>query len=151
MLEQGIRGNKRSKEEELQILSDITQLLPTKNDDEIMDILAIPNSTYYRYKRKVYKQAKKIWKQVCTESLEHRALLIKSTLDLAIKINKEIAEDPKQPAKDRIEATYVMTEKQVEMFTLLRDGQDWGTSIIPRSERQYRPEISEEGKHYLSS
>jgi hypothetical protein len=68
MLQKGIRGNKRSKEEELRIMSDIQKLLPQKNDDEIMDLLALPNSTYYRYKAKVYKEAKKLWKKVCQES-----------------------------------------------------------------------------------
>jgi hypothetical protein len=124
MLQQGIRGDKRSKEEELRIMSDIQKLLPGKNDDEIMDLLALPNSTYYRYKARVYKEAKKIWKKVCQEPLEHRALLIKKTLDLCIRINEEIARDPKQPAKDRIQASQFMVEAQAEMFNFLRDGQD---------------------------
>jgi hypothetical protein len=85
--------------------------------------LGLPNSTYYRYKGKVYKEAKKIWKKVCQEPLEHRALLIKKTLDLCIKINEEIASDPKQPARDRIQASYFMVEAQEEMLELLREGQ----------------------------
>jgi hypothetical protein len=124
MLQEGVRGNKRSKEEELRIMSDILKLLPQKNDDEIMDILGLPNSTYYRYKTKVYKEAKNIWKNVCQESLEHRALLIKKTLDLCIRINEEIAKDPSQPAKDRIQASQFMVEAQTEMLQLLRDGQE---------------------------
>ena len=127
MLQEGVRGNKRSKEEKLRILSDIQQLLPNKNDDQIMDLLALPNSTYYRYKSKVYKEAKKIWKQVCQESLEHRLLLIIRTVDLAIKINEQIALDPKQPAKDRILATQVMSEAQIDMFRILRDGPKYDT------------------------
>lgn len=123
MLQQGVRGNKRSKEEEVRIMSDIQKLLPNKNDDEIMDILGLPNSTYYRYKTKVYKEAKKIWKKVCQESLEHRALLIKKTLDLCIRINEEIAKDPNQPAKDRIQASQFMVDAQAEMLELLREGQ----------------------------
>jgi len=60
MLQEGIRGNKKSREEELQLMSDIQTLIPQKNDDEIMEILHIPNPTYYRYKSKIYKEAKKI-------------------------------------------------------------------------------------------
>jgi hypothetical protein len=123
MLQKGIRGNKRSKEEELRIMADIQKLLPQKNDDEIMHLLGLPNSTYYRYKVKVYKEAKKIWKKVCQESLEHRALLIKKTLDLCISINEEIATDPNQPPKDRIQASQVMVDAQAEMLDILRDGQ----------------------------
>lgn len=123
MLQEGVRGNKRSKEEEVRIMSDIQKLLPHKNDDEIMEILGLPNSTYYRYKAKVYKEAEKIWKKVCQESLEHRALLIKKTLDLCIRINEEIAKDPTQSARDRIQASQYMVEGQAEMLKLLREGQ----------------------------
>lgn len=48
---------------------------------EIIDTLGMPNSTYYRYKYKIYKEAKKLWNQVCTESLEYRALLIKKSFE----------------------------------------------------------------------
>jgi hypothetical protein len=122
MLQEGIRGNKRSREEELRIMSDIQKLLPQKNDDEIMGLLGLANSTYYRYKSKIYKEEKKIWKQVCKESLEHRALQIKKSLELCIKVNQEIALDPKQSAKDRIEASQIMVEAEEEMFLLLKDG-----------------------------
>ena len=136
MLQEGIRGNKKSREEELQLMSDIQTLIPQKNDDEIMEILHIPNSTYYRYKSKIYKEAKKIWKQVCQESLEHRALLLKRTVDLRIKINEEIARDLKQPAKDRIEAAYEMCDAQLDLFKLLRDSQDWVLATKPSTQQE---------------
>lgn len=122
MIQNGVRGNKKSKIEELKNMSKIQKLLPSKNDDEIMEIVELPNSTYFRYKAKVYKEAKKIWKQVCKETLEHRALLIKRTLDLCIRVNEEIAMDPKQPAKDRIQASQSMVEAQLNMLKLLREG-----------------------------
>jgi len=122
MIQNGVRGNKKSKIEELIIMSKIQKLLASKNDDEIMQIVELPNSTYYRYKAKVYKEAKKIWKQVCQETLEHRALLIKKTLDICIRVNEEIATDPKQLAKDRIQASQSMVEAQLNMLKLLREG-----------------------------
>src|SRR5437867_2937327 len=123
MMQNRVRGNKKSKIEELKIMSDIQKLLPSKNDDEIMEMCELPNSTYYRYKAKVYKEAKKIWKQVCQETLEHGALLIKKTLDLCIRVNEEIAMDPKQPVKDRIQASQFMVEAQLNMLKLLKEGQ----------------------------
>jgi hypothetical protein len=75
-MKQAIRGVKRSKEEEIRIMKDIFDLLPKHDDYEIMDTLGIPNSTYYRYKSKIYKEAKKMWKQVCIESLEYRAVVL---------------------------------------------------------------------------
>lgn len=74
-------------------------------------------------KQKSTKRLKKIWKQVCQETLEHRALLIKKTLDLCIRVNEEIAMDPKQPAKDRIQASQFMVEAQLNMLKLLKEGQ----------------------------
>ncbi|MGE5821640.1 MAG: hypothetical protein ACM31M_03545 [Nitrososphaerota archaeon] len=59
---------------------------------------------------------------MCQESLEHRALLIKKTLDLCIRINEEIAKNPNQPARDRIQASQLMVEAQREMLELLREG-----------------------------
>jgi hypothetical protein len=87
-----------------------------------MNTLGIPNSTYYRYKSKIYKEAKTLWKQVCIESLEYRALEIKKSLDLCIKVNEEIAIDPNQPAKDRIEASQLMVDAQIDIFRLLKEG-----------------------------
>ena len=123
-MKQVTRGNKESKEEEMRIMNDISDLLPKHNDSKIMNTLGIPNSTYYRYKSKIYKEAKKLWKQVCIESLEYRALEIKKSLDLCIKINEEIAIDPNQPAKDRIEASQLIVDAQITMFRLLKEGPD---------------------------
>lgn len=124
-MKQVIRGNKRSKEEEIRIMKDIFDLLPKHNDYEIMHTLGIPNSTYYRYKSKIYKEAKKMWKQVCIESLEYRALEIKKSLDLCIKVNEEIATDPNQAAKDRIEASQAMLDAQLNILRLLKEGPEY--------------------------
>lgn len=122
MLQEGILGNKRSKEEELRTMAEIHKILPTRDDDEIMELLGLANSTYYRYKSKIYKEARKISKQICKESVEHRALLTKKSLELCIKVNQEIAIDPKQPAKDRIEASEVMVQAEEELLMLIKDG-----------------------------
>lgn len=122
MLQEGVRGNRRSKDEELRIISDIQKLLPDKDDYEIMDLLALPNSTYYRYKSKIYREARKIWKRVTKESLEYRALMIKKALEVSIRVNEQIALDPKQLAKDRIEASQILVEAEEDMFLLFRDG-----------------------------
>ncbi len=121
-MKQETRGNKRSKEEEMRIMNDISDLLPKHNDCKIMNTLGIPNSTYYRYKSKIYKEAKKLWEQVCIESMEYRALEIKKSLVLCIKVNEEIAIDPNQPAKDRIEASQLMVDAQIDILKLLREG-----------------------------
>ena len=98
------RGNKRSKDEQIRIMNDIFSLSANHYDYEIMETLKIPNETYYRYKSIMYKEAKKIWKQICKESLEYRALHTINSINLALKVDQEIATDPNQPAKDRLEA-----------------------------------------------
>ncbi len=83
-MQQITRGDKRSKEDQLIIMTDIQDLLPNHNDIEIMNTLHLPSSTYYRYKSKIYKEAKKLWNQICIESLEYRALELKKSLDCAV-------------------------------------------------------------------
>lgn len=119
-----VRGNKKAKEEQLRIMTDIVNLSHKHDDCEIMNTLGIPNATYYRYKSKIYKQSKKLWEQVCKESLELRALQIKKSLDLCIKINEEIALDQNQHAKDRMEASQLIVDAQITIFRLLKDGPD---------------------------
>jgi hypothetical protein len=60
----GIRGNKRSKINQLRIMTEIKKLLSDKDDYEIMKILGIPNSTYYRYKSQIYQEDRELWNQI---------------------------------------------------------------------------------------
>ncbi len=55
LIERGIRGKKRSKINQLRIMDEIKKLLSDKDDYEIMRMLGIPNSTYYRYKSQIYR------------------------------------------------------------------------------------------------
>jgi hypothetical protein len=55
MLPEGVRGNKRRKEDQFKMMKEIRKRLPTKKDHEIMNILGIPNSTFYRYKSLIHR------------------------------------------------------------------------------------------------
>jgi hypothetical protein len=121
-LKPGIRGKRNTREENVKIMTDIISLAPKHDDFEIMRILGLPNSTYYRYKKRIYKQSKKLWEQVCKESLEYRALLVRKSLDQSIKIYEEIASDPTQKAEDRMEAAIHMVDAQVEFLKLIKEG-----------------------------
>ena len=74
MFPQGVRGNKRRKEDQFRLMKEVRNLLPIKSDYEIMKILWIPNSTYYRYKSRIYKEDKELWSKIMLEPLESRAL-----------------------------------------------------------------------------
>jgi hypothetical protein len=126
-LRPGRKGNNRKSKEELnRIITDIVSLTPNHDDFEIMNMLGIPNSTYYRYKKRIYKQSKKLWQQVCLESLEYRALQIRKYLDVSMKVYEEIALDQNQKyeAEDRMAAAAQMVQTQIQFLSFLRDGPD---------------------------
>lgn len=93
-----------------------------KNDQEIIQELGIPRRAFYRRKNKIFKDDKEVWDQVIFESLEHRALEVKKALEFCIKINKEIASDASQPARDRTDATKTLSEAQIALWHLVVDG-----------------------------
>ncbi len=121
-MQQITRGDKRSKEDQLRIMTDIQDLMPKHTDVEIMSTLHLPTSTYYRYKSRIYKESKKLWNELCIESLEFRALELKKSLELSVKVNKKIATDPNQSAQDRMEAAGLMANAQLNILKLLKEG-----------------------------
>jgi hypothetical protein len=64
----------------------------------------VPLRTAERYIQRVYEQEKESWSRLSTESLEHRALIIKSHYEKLAKISEEILHDEEKSPKDRIEA-----------------------------------------------
>jgi len=81
----------------------------------------MPNSTYYSYKQKLNQEAKEIWRQTYKESQESRALHVVDSLNLALKISKEIALDEKQSAKDKLEAANFMIESETGFLKLINE------------------------------
>jgi hypothetical protein len=64
-LKVGKRGDRNTRQDRVRIMTDIVSLAHKHDDFEIMNVLGIPNSTYYRYKQKIYEQSKKLiaWNQ----------------------------------------------------------------------------------------
>ena len=122
MFPEGVRGNKRRKEDQIKLMKEIRTLLPIKNDYEIMKILGIPNSTFYRYKSKIYKEDKELWSKVIFEPLESRALRIYETLEESFRISRAIALDEKAKPMDRIRASKKMVNAQYNILHLLKTG-----------------------------
>jgi hypothetical protein len=118
-----VRGNRKPAHlVTLQVRQVKRMLEDNKTDSQIMESLQIPHRTYYRYKGKIIDQDKEEWAEVVKESLESRALKIKQTLEWSYVLNKKIAEDQTARAKDRIEASRVMVENQVNIWHLLKRG-----------------------------
>jgi ACT domain-containing protein len=124
MFPQGVRGNKRRKEDQFMLMKEIRKLLSIKNDYEIMKILGIPNSTFYRYKSIIYKEDKELWSKVIIEPLESRALKIYQNLEECSRINRNIASNEKAKPMDRIKASKKMVNAQYNILKLLKMGPD---------------------------
>jgi ACT domain-containing protein len=122
LLEEGIRGNKRSKIDQLRIMIEIKKLLSDRDDYQIMKTLGIPNSTYYRYKSQIYQEDRQLWNQIAKESLESRALKIMKSLELCIAVNMEIATDKEQDARARIEASIKVVDANIMAYNILENG-----------------------------
>jgi hypothetical protein len=122
LIEQGIRGKKRSKINQLRIRTEIKKLLSDKDDYEVMKILGIPNSTYYRYKSQIYQEDRELWNQIAKESLESRAVKIMKSLELCIAVNTEIATDKEQDPKARIEASIKVVDANIMAYNILEKG-----------------------------
>jgi len=122
LLPEGVRGNKRRKEDQFKMMKEIRRLLPIKKDNEIMKILGIPNSTFYRYKSIIYKEDKELWSKVIIEPLESRALKIYETLEESFRISKKIADNENNKPMDRIRASKKMVNAQYNILKLLKMG-----------------------------
>jgi ACT domain-containing protein len=122
MLPEGVRGNKRRKEDQLKIINQIRNLLPIKKDYEVMKILGIPNSTFYRYKSKIYKEDKELLSKIMIEPLESRMLQIMRSLEDSSRIFRQIMLDDKAKPMDRIKASKRMVNAQYNILRLLKMG-----------------------------
>jgi hypothetical protein len=122
MFPEGVRGNKRRKEDQLKIINQIRKLLPIKNDYEIMKILGIPNSTFYRYKSRIYKEDKELLSKIMIEPLESRMLTIMKSLEDSSRISRQIMLDDKIKPMDRIKASKRMVNAQYNILRLLKMG-----------------------------
>ena len=124
MLPEVVRGNKRRKEDQLKLINQIRKLLPINNDYEIMKIVGIPNSTFYRYKSRIYKEDKELLSKIMIEPLESRMLTIMRSLEDSSRISRQIMLDDKAKPMYRIKASKRMVNAQYNILRLLKMGPD---------------------------
>jgi hypothetical protein len=122
MIPEGVRGNKRRKEDQFKLMKEIRTLLPLKDDHEIMKILAIPNSTFYRYKSIIYKEDKELWSKAMFEALESRALRLYECLQDSFRIYRTIATNENNKPMERLRASKKMVNAQYNILNLLKMG-----------------------------
>lgn len=125
MFPEAVRGDKRRKEDQLKIMNEIRKYLPIKNDYEIMKILGIPNSTFYRYKSKIYKEDKELLSKIMIEPLESRMLKLMRCLEDSSRIFRQIMLDDKAKPMEKIRASRKMVNAQYNILQLLKEGPKW--------------------------
>jgi IS30 family transposase len=89
---------------------------------EISKKLNIPLRTTERYIQRVYEQDKEKWSEIANESLENRALKIKSHYERLAKISESILHDESKSPKDRIEAGKTMIACHNNIYNMIKDG-----------------------------
>ena len=92
-----------------------------KSDVEIINELGINRRAFYRYKSRILEEDKEVWSKIRREGLETQALRILKSLNMAIKVNTEIALHSTDD-RARIQATNSVVQNQVWIMQLLERG-----------------------------
>jgi len=106
-----------------------------KSDMELMEELKVKKTTFYKYKDIIREQDKEAWKEIAKESLESAALKVKKSLDYAIKIYRDVADNaPDQRA--RIEAAKKLVECQITFYRMLEKGPTSKTIVLSKEAKE---------------
>jgi IS30 family transposase len=89
---------------------------------EISKKMNLSLRTAERYIQRVHEQDKESWSSLATESLEHRALMIKSHYEKLARISEEILHDESKSPKERIEAGKTMIACHNNIYNMLKYG-----------------------------
>ena len=104
-------------------LNEIRRLLGAFNDDEtIMTHLNLPESTYYKYKKKICKEDAKILAKTNLDVIKHQQMMTRRALNYVITINRDICEDPNSSAHDKRESSIVISKAYKALWELEEKG-----------------------------
>jgi len=82
-----------------------------KTHQDIMNELQIKPATYYRHVKRIIDQDSKIWDKVHMDSAKYRAQRLVDDLLSCVNLCKQIMNDPKEKAADRIEARHYVLRR----------------------------------------
>jgi len=100
------------------LIKQVQELLDTwQSDTEIIKMLKIPHTTYYRIKKKIYQQDKKLLEKIRTDELEHRQIQVRKSLEYCIVVNKDICDNSKDD-RARIDASAMIVKAQMGLLNL---------------------------------
>lgn len=104
-------------------LNEIRRLLGDFNSDElIMAHLKLPESTYYKYKKRIEKEDAKLLAKTNLNTIKHQQMMVRRALNYVISINRDICEDPESSAHDRRESSIVISKAYKALWELEEKG-----------------------------
>ena len=93
-----------------------------KSHHDIMNELQISQATYYRHVKRIMNEDSKIWDKVHIDSAQYRAVRLIEALQNTSNLCKQIMNDPKSRAYDRIEAAKTLCLSEGHIFRLVNEG-----------------------------
>jgi hypothetical protein len=118
----GIRGNKKSRSDMLALQARIRNLLRHYSDGEIMKLLGIPRSTFYRYKDTICRQDKEMLYELTKDEIYGQLLFTKESLEKSYSVAMNIAQDLKNKPLDRLKACEFANDVRLTVIRLLVEG-----------------------------
>ena len=109
-----------------------------KSHEDIIQQLNISRATYYRHVKRIMDEDAKIWDKVHMDSAKYRAQRLVEGLLSCVNLCKQIMNDPKEKAADRIEASKTLCIAETNIFKLINEGPVFRISVplFPKDKNQ---------------
>ena len=109
-----------------------------KSHRDIMNELQISEATYYRHVKRIMDEDSKIWDKVHMDSAKYRATQLMDALLNCVNLCKQIMNDPKSRASDRIEAAKTLCIAETNIFKIIQEGPVFKVSLplFPKDNNQ---------------
>lgn len=112
------------------IKKDIRSLMNIgKSDIEIRETLGLELRTYQKYAHILHLEDQKLWLSITQEQLASELLRLRSCLNDAYKISKQLSEDSKLPCQDRLTALQSMLDSRLSLVQILREYDEFKRKI----------------------
>ena len=109
-----------------------------KSHRDIMNELQISEATYYRHDKRIMDEDAKVWDKVHMDSAKYRAQQLIDALLNCVNLCKQIMNDPKSRASDRIEAAKTLCIAETNIFKIVNEGPVFRVSlpVFPNNHQQ---------------
>ena len=100
-----------------------------KGHNDIIKELGISRATYFRYVKRIQDEDAEIWDKVHMDSAKYRATQLMDALLNCVNLCKQIMNDPKSRASDRIEAAKTLCIAETNIFKIIQEGPVFKVSL----------------------